>query len=52
MPRAWHSLTRAPAKRVEVRAPLPSDLRDYVEALGSAAKADCTLIDALLREYL
>jgi 23S rRNA pseudouridine1911/1915/1917 synthase len=40
------------AKRIEVRAPLPSELRDYLVALGSAAKADCTLIDALLREYL
>jgi 23S rRNA pseudouridine1911/1915/1917 synthase len=40
------------AKRIEVRAPLPAELRDYLVALGSAAKANCTLIDALLREYL
>ncbi|MGC2417382.1 MAG: hypothetical protein WA434_06525, partial [Candidatus Acidiferrales bacterium] len=40
------------AKRIEIRAPLPAELRDYLVALGSAAKADRTLIDALLREYL
>lgn len=40
------------AKRIEIRAPLPAELRDYLVALGSAAKADSTLIDALLREYL
>jgi 23S rRNA pseudouridine1911/1915/1917 synthase len=40
------------AKRIEIRAPLPAELRDYLVALGSAAKADCTLIDARVREYL
>ncbi|MGO9589825.1 MAG: RluA family pseudouridine synthase [Candidatus Acidiferrales bacterium] len=40
------------AKRIEIRAPLPAELRDYLVALGSATKADRTLIDALLREYL
>jgi len=40
------------AKRVEVRAPLSPELRDYLVALGSAAKADPASIDALLREYL
>lgn len=39
-------------KRVEVRAPLPAELRDYLAALGRAAKADPASIDALLREYL
>lgn len=40
------------AKHIEVRAPLPSELRDYLAALGRAAKADPASIDALLREYL
>ncbi len=40
------------AKRVEIRAPLPSELRDYLATLGRAAKADPASIDALLREYL
>jgi 23S rRNA pseudouridine1911/1915/1917 synthase len=40
------------AKRIEIRAPLPPELRGYLAALGRAAKADCTSIDALLREYL
>jgi 23S rRNA pseudouridine1911/1915/1917 synthase len=39
-------------KRVDVRAPLPFELRDYLVALGVAAKADAAAIDALLREYL
>jgi 23S rRNA pseudouridine1911/1915/1917 synthase len=39
-------------RRVEVRAPLPPELRDYLVALGRAAKADPASIDALLREYL
>ncbi|MFZ1202950.1 MAG: RluA family pseudouridine synthase [Candidatus Acidiferrales bacterium] len=40
------------AKRVDVRASLPAELRDYLVALGVAAKADPASIDALLREYL
>jgi len=39
-------------KRVEVRAPLPAELRDYLATLGRAAKVDASSIDALLREYL
>jgi 23S rRNA pseudouridine1911/1915/1917 synthase len=40
------------AERVEIRAPLPPELRDYLLALGRAAKADSASIDALLGEYL
>jgi 23S rRNA pseudouridine1911/1915/1917 synthase len=40
------------SKRVEVRAPLPIELRDYLGVLGRAAKFDAASIDALLREYL
>jgi 23S rRNA pseudouridine1911/1915/1917 synthase len=40
------------AKRVDVRAPLPPELREYLATLGRAAKADPASIDALLREYL
>jgi 23S rRNA pseudouridine1911/1915/1917 synthase len=39
-------------KRIEVRAPLPPELRDYLGVLGEAAKFDAASIDALLREYL
>ena len=39
-------------KRVEVRAPLPAELRDYLAVLGRATKTDSSSIDALLREYL
>jgi 23S rRNA pseudouridine1911/1915/1917 synthase len=40
------------SKRIEVRAPLPPELRDYLALLGRAAKADPASIDALLREFL
>jgi len=40
------------ARRIEVRAPLPPELTDYVALLGRTAKADPGLIDAALREYL
>ena len=40
------------AERIDVRAPLPPELRDYLVALGRAAKADPASIDALVREYL
>jgi 23S rRNA pseudouridine1911/1915/1917 synthase len=39
-------------KRIDVRAPLAAELREYLGVLGSAAKADPASIDALLREYL
>ncbi|HUA01953.1 MAG TPA: RluA family pseudouridine synthase [Candidatus Aquilonibacter sp.] len=39
-------------ERIDVRAPLPPELRDYLLALGRAAKIDPASIDALLREYL
>jgi 23S rRNA pseudouridine1911/1915/1917 synthase len=39
-------------ERIDVRAPLPAELRDYLLALGRAAKADPSSIDALLREFL
>jgi len=39
-------------KRVEIRAPLPSELRDYLVVLGRAAKAEAASIDALVQEYL
>ena len=39
-------------KRVDVRAPLAPELREYLAILGGAAKADPASIDALLREYL
>ncbi|MGC2330631.1 MAG: RluA family pseudouridine synthase [Candidatus Acidiferrales bacterium] len=40
------------ARRIEIRAPLPAELRDYLAALGRAAKSDPVSVDALLREYL
>ncbi|HXJ17010.1 MAG TPA: hypothetical protein VNM68_07405, partial [Candidatus Polarisedimenticolia bacterium] len=40
------------ARRIEVRAPLPPELANYLEALGRAAKADPLPIDAVLREFL
>jgi len=40
------------SKRIDVRAPLPRELRDYLVLLGRAAKADPALVDALLREFL
>jgi 23S rRNA pseudouridine1911/1915/1917 synthase len=39
-------------QRIEVRAPLPPELVNYLAALGRATKADPTLIDAALREFL
>ncbi|HXZ11419.1 MAG TPA: RluA family pseudouridine synthase [Candidatus Sulfotelmatobacter sp.] len=38
--------------RIETRAPLPEDLRDYLKALGRAVHADAALIDASLPEFL
>jgi hypothetical protein len=40
------------SKRIEVRAPLPPELRDYLMLLARTAKADPASIDALLREFL
>jgi 23S rRNA pseudouridine1911/1915/1917 synthase len=40
------------ARRIEVRAPLPRELADYLAELGRATKADPALIDAALREFL
>jgi len=40
------------AKRVDVRAPLPTELVSYVRTLGSATHAAPASIDAVLREYL
>lgn len=39
-------------KRIDVRAPLPSELADYLKSLGRAIHADTASIDAALREYL
>jgi 23S rRNA pseudouridine1911/1915/1917 synthase len=39
-------------KRIEVRAPLPSELVNYLAALGRATNADPAVIDAALREFL
>jgi 23S rRNA pseudouridine1911/1915/1917 synthase len=39
-------------QRIEVRAPLPPELVNYLAALGRATKADPALIDAALREFL
>ncbi len=39
-------------ERVEVRAPLPRELRDYLAALGAALKLDQTSIDAALHAFL
>ncbi len=39
-------------KRIEVRAPLPAELADYLRTLGGAMKADPARIDAALREFL
>jgi 23S rRNA pseudouridine1911/1915/1917 synthase len=38
-------------KRIEVRAPLPPELVNYLAALGRATKADPAVIDAALREF-
>ncbi|HYL45742.1 MAG TPA: RluA family pseudouridine synthase [Candidatus Limnocylindrales bacterium] len=39
-------------KPVEIRAPLPEDLRGYLEVLGRAAQTDSRAIDAALRGFL
>ncbi len=39
-------------KRVEVRAPLPPTLVDYIKLLGAATKTDPASIDAALQPYL
>lgn len=39
-------------ERVEVRAPLPSDLRAYVKDLARASGTDAGLVDAALRNFL
>jgi 23S rRNA pseudouridine1911/1915/1917 synthase len=39
-------------QRIEVRAPMPSELSGYLTVLGRAAKADPALIDAALKEFL
>jgi len=39
-------------KRIDVRAPLPSELADYLKSLGRATHTDAASIDAVLREYL
>jgi 23S rRNA pseudouridine1911/1915/1917 synthase len=38
-------------QRIEVRAPLPPELVNYLAALGRATKADPAVIDAALREF-
>jgi 23S rRNA pseudouridine1911/1915/1917 synthase len=39
-------------KRIEIRAPLPSELADYLRTVGRATHADPARIDAALREFL
>jgi 23S rRNA pseudouridine1911/1915/1917 synthase len=39
-------------RRIEVRAPLPPELVNYLAALGRATKADPAVIDAALRQFL
>jgi 23S rRNA pseudouridine1911/1915/1917 synthase len=39
-------------KRIEIRAPLPRELADYLKLVGKATKVDPALIDAALREFL
>jgi 23S rRNA pseudouridine1911/1915/1917 synthase len=39
-------------KRIEVRAPLPPQLVDYLAALANAVQADQGLVDAAIREFL
>ncbi len=39
-------------QRIEVRAPLPPELRGYLASLGRALKADPARIDAALKEFL
>lgn len=40
------------AQRIEVRAPLPAELTDYLADLGRALKLEASSIDAALREFL
>jgi len=39
-------------QRIEVRAPLPAQLLDYLAGLAHAVQADPALVDAALREFL
>jgi len=39
-------------QRIDVRAPLPVELADYMSLVGRASKADPALIDAALKEFL
>jgi 23S rRNA pseudouridine1911/1915/1917 synthase len=39
-------------KELDIRAPLPADLRAYLEALGRAAQTDSRAIDAALQGFL
>jgi 23S rRNA pseudouridine1911/1915/1917 synthase len=39
-------------KRIDVRAPLPPELANYLKTLGRATHTDSASIDAALREYL
>lgn len=39
-------------KKIEVRAPLPPELRDYLEALARITKMSAASIDAALKEFL
>jgi len=40
------------SRRIEVRAPLPAELAEYLSAVGRAAHTDRTSIDAALRDFL
>jgi 23S rRNA pseudouridine1911/1915/1917 synthase len=39
-------------QRLDIRAPLPAELTNYLAALGRASKADPATIDAALKEFL
>jgi 23S rRNA pseudouridine1911/1915/1917 synthase len=39
-------------QRIDIRAPLPSELVNYLAALGRAVRSDPAVIDAALREFL
>ena len=39
-------------KRIEIRAPLPPELADFLRTVGRATQADLARIDAALREFL
>lgn len=50
---AWIGFTHPRTEKpMEIRAPLPADLRAYLEALGRAAQIDARAIDAALRGFL